>query len=72
MKTEAIDRDPWRKPDMTEGKFQRHYGHDHATVLKWEWSGTFSRWTALVRFADGDERFTWIEATTPATKEVRA
>lgn len=39
--------------------FQRHYSYEPATVLKWEWSTTFGRWGALVRFADGAEIYTY-------------
>jgi hypothetical protein len=53
------NRDEWKKPTATEGDFQRTYGYEHATVIKWGWSGTFGRWGATVRFDDGTEYYTW-------------
>lgn len=48
-------------PPKPEGAthFQRDYGYQPATVIRWEWSTTFDRWCALVKFEDGSECFTW-------------
>lgn len=48
-------------PPKPEGAthFQRDYGYQPATVIRWEWSTTFGRWCALVKFEDGSECFTW-------------
>lgn len=45
------------KPEATH--WQRHYGYEPATVIRWEWSDTFGRWGAVVQFADGAKLYTW-------------
>jgi len=39
--------------------WQRDYGYQPAEVIKWDFSTTFGRWGALVRFADGFECYTF-------------
>lgn len=34
-------------------------GFERAEVIKWQWSNTFNRWGAVVRFNDGTELYTW-------------
>ena len=45
-------------------EFQHHYGYEEpVTIHRWEWSTTFSRWSALVTFKDGWHGFSYPKLT---------